>query len=155
VLLSSCYDYKPFIPEYTPLTVYQQLNTEQMTVDLSELSDFKDFPEKTYIVNSVDELPVDTHFKTDEILKANIDFTKFSLIISYQLILGDMVSYQYGWRYNNWSESYELNTTFVRVKGSEYVGGELSKCTYVRSAIIVKQVPSNSNYKVSTSISER
>lgn len=58
------------------------------------------------------------------------------------LILGDIVTYQYGWCYNNWEERYQFNTTYDRIKDSEYVNGNIENFTYLRSAILVRRISS-------------
>jgi hypothetical protein len=154
MLLTSCYD-DDSKPEYEALTVDFQFNTSTKAVDLSELEDFSDYQDHLYVVNSLDELPADDNFDMDEILKADIDFTNYSLIVVYNLVLGDVISYQYRWKYNNWRERYEATSTFVRKKDSEYVNGEVGRCTYVRGAFLVKHIPSESLYVGSMAVYEK
>ncbi len=142
-------------PEYTPLTIHRQFNTLTMPVRLSELKDFTEYKDKIFIVNSIDELPADKHFSTEDFSRANINFAEFSLIIAYQLILGDIVTYQYGWCFDNWEERYQLNTTYDRLKDSELSDGEIENFTYLRSAVLVRRIPSDSNCAILMSIYER
>lgn len=112
-----------------------------MPVKLSELKDFTEYKDKIFIVNSIDELPEDKYFSTEDFVRANINFSEYSLVIVYQLILGDIVTYQYGWYYDNWDEHYQFNTIYDRIKDSEYVDGEIENFTYLRSAILVRRIP--------------
>ncbi len=111
-----------------------------MPVKLSELKDFTEYKDKLFIVNSIDELPDDKYFSTEDFVRANINFYEYSLVIVYQLILGDIVTYQYSWCYDNWEERYQFNTTYDRIKDSEYVDGEIENFTYLRSAILVRRI---------------
>ncbi len=140
VLFTSC-NKEDREPEYTPLTIHRQFNTQTMPVKLSELKDFTEYKDKIFIVNSIDELPEDKYFSTEDFVRANINFSEYSLVIVYQLILGDIVTYQYGWCYDNWDESYQFNTIYDRIKDSEYVDGEIENFTYLRSAILVRRIP--------------
>lgn len=154
MLLSSCNgDVQE--PNFETLTVAFQFNTETKTVDLSGFKDFSDYPDKMYVVNSLEELPADINFDMDEIRHAEIDFTNYSLVLVYNLVLGDVLSYQYSWKYNNWRERYEATSTFVRKKDSEYVDSEVDRCTYVRGAFLVKHIPSESLYIGATTIREQ
>lgn len=152
-LMTSC-DNGDKEPETVPLTVHREFKTESMQVKLSEVSDIADYRDKMYIVNSIDDLPHDMHFGTDELSKADINFSEYSLVLVYQLVLGDIVSYKYYWRYNNWFERYQLNVSLDKVKNSEYVDGKIENCTYFRSAILVKRIPSESIWSVMLDIQD-
>lgn len=141
-------------PEYTPLTIHRQFNIQTMPVQLSELKDFTEYKDKIFIINSIDELPEDKYFSTEDFVRANINFVEYSLIISYQLLIGDVVACQYGWCYNNWYEHYQFNTTFDRIKDSEYVDGEIENFTYLRNAILVRHIPSDARCTYSLGIYE-
>ena len=86
VLFTSC-NKEDREPEYTPLTIHRQFNTQTMPVKLSELKDFTEYKDKIFIVNSIDELPEDKYFSTEDFVRANINFSEYSLVIVYQLIL--------------------------------------------------------------------
>ena len=58
ILLTSCNN-EDKKPEYTPLTIHRQFNTQTMPVKLSDLKDFTEYKDKIFIVNSIDELPED------------------------------------------------------------------------------------------------
>lgn len=153
-LLTSC-NKEDIEPEYTPLTIHRQFNTQTMPVKLSELKDFTEYKDKIFIVNSIDELPEDWHFSTEDFLRANINFSEYSLIIAYQLIIGDIVTHQYEWCYNNWDERYQFNTIYDRIKDSEYVNGEIENFTYLRSAILVRRIPSDARCSILMYIHEQ
>lgn len=153
VLFTSC-NKEDREPEYTPLTIHRQFNTQTMPVKLSELKDFAEYKDKLFIVNSIGELPEDSHFSTEDFVRANINFSEYSLVIVYQLILGDIVTYQYSWCYDNWEERYQFNTTYDRIKDSEYVDGEIENFTYLRSAILVRRIPADAKWSISMGIYE-
>lgn len=151
LFLNSC-DMEDKVPELTPINIHRQFKTETMAVKLSELKDFIEYRDKIFIVNSIDELPEDKYFGTDNLKKANINFSEYSLIIVYQLLMGEITSYKYNWFYNNWFSRYELNIAYDRIKDSEYNDGEIENFTYIRSAILVRHIPKDSICIISTGI---
>lgn len=154
VLLTSC-NKEDKEPEYIPLAIHRQFDTETMRVKLSCLKDFTDYKDEILIVNSLDGLPQDKYFEIEDFRRANINFSEHSLIIVYQLIIGDVVSYKYGWGVNNRDERYEFHASYDFVKDSEYVDGEIENFTFIRSAILVERIPSNSNRIISFSVSAK
>lgn len=136
-------------PELIPLTIYRHFKTEILPVQLSEVDDFSRYIDRLVIVNSNDEIPTDEHFSVEALKKANINYSEHSLIIVYQLLLGDIATYIYNWYYNNWYDRYEFNTTYDLIKGSEYVDGESERFSYIRCAIVVRHIPSDSNWMIS------
>lgn len=151
VLLPSC-NKNEREPEYTQLGIHRQFNTQTMSVSLANLKDFTEYKDKIFIVNSIADIPQDSHFSTEDFEHANINFSEYSLIIVYQLLIGDIVSYQYSWGYNNWDEQYQFNTTYDRIKDSEYVDGQIDKFTYIRSAILVRRIPADSPCSISLGV---
>jgi len=142
-------------PEFTPLPIERQFKTETLPVKLSELKDFTEYEDEVFIVNSIDELPDDKHFSVEDFTKANINFSEYSLIIAYQLLFGDITSFSYGWCYNNWFDRYQFNTKLGYVKDSEYEAGEIENLTFIRSAVLVRHIPSDSDCTISLSIYEQ
>ncbi len=151
VLLPSCNKHERE-PEYTQLGIYRLFNTQTMPVSLANLKDFTEYKDKIFIVNSKADIPVDKHFSTEDFERANINFSDYSLIIVYQLLLGDIVAYNYNWSYNNWEQYYQFNTTYDRLKDSEYVDGEIDRFTYIRSAVLVRRIPADSQCALSVGI---
>ncbi len=134
------------------LPIYKQFQTETKAVKLSELKDFTDYSDQVFIVNSPEGLPEDIHFDTYVFQNANIDFSKYSLIIAYKLIMGEIGAYQYYWGYNYPLAAYEFMLDYERIKDSQYQDGEIENFTYLRFAMLVDKIPSNSNWVLSSSL---
>lgn len=145
-LLSSCHKDDYSDPMLTPLAIHRQFKTEVSSLSMSELESFDELPDGLHIVNSIDELPDDRLFGTEKFRKADINFSDYSLIIAYNFIFGDVLTCKYDWCFNNFILRYQLNISLDRVKDSEYVDGEIDRFSYVRSAILVSRIPSDSRY---------
>ncbi len=153
-LLASC-NKQDRETEIIQLPIHRQFKTETMPVKLSEIDSFTEYKDNLFIVNSIAELPEDIHFGVDDFKRADINFSEYSLVIAYQFIIGDVVAYKYNWLYNNWFDRYQFNISLDKVKDSEYVDGEIERCTYMRSAILVRHIPSDSGWTISLSVNER
>lgn len=154
-MLVSCHKDDYSDPQLTPLAIHRQFHTEMSAIRVSELDSFEGLDDELYIVNSIDELPDDRLFGTEEFLRADINFSEYSLIIVYQFIFGDVLSYKYDWYYNNWSLRYQFYITCDRAKDSEYVDGEIERATYIRSAILVSRIPSDSRWSIGFSVFDK
>ncbi len=154
ILLGSCQK-ENFEPLQTPLPIYRQFNTEISTIILSEQENFDGFYDNLHIVNSIDELPDDRVFGTEEFRRADINFSKYSLIIAYNLILGDVLTCKYDWSRNNYFLDYAFDVTCERVKDSEFVDGEIQRVSYIRSAILVSHIPSDSRCVMGVDICDK
>lgn len=139
-------------PEITPLTIHRHFKTEILQLKLSDIDKFSEYKDNLFIVNSTDEIPEDKHFGIEPFQEAHINYSDFSLIIVYQLLLGDIKTFKYKWSYNNWFERYEFNMTYDVIKGSEYVDidNEVGSFSYTRCAFIVPHISSNSTWTISS-----
>lgn len=142
-------------PELTPLPIHRQFKPEILHVKLSELDKFTDYKDRLYIINSAEEIPEDKYFNSEIFQQANINFSDYSLIIAYQLLLGDIATFKYNWSYNNWEERYQINTIYDRIKGSEYADDNIENFSYIRSAILVRHISADSELAIVSSIYER
>lgn len=128
-------------PELTPLPIVRQFDTMTTSVRLSGLEDISGYRDFSVVVRSADELPDDPHFGTGDFVRADIDYSRYSLLVSYHLLLGDVSVESCRWGFNNWFDRYEFGITFAHVKDSEYDGdGEYEYMTYVRSAVLVNRL---------------
>ncbi len=146
---STCNKEEP-TPRFKPLPIHNQFKTQTRAVKLSELKDFLDYKDHIFVVNSLNELPDDIHFGTSDFKDADIDFAHYSLIIAYQLCLGEIVSSKYLWGYNTPLSSYEVNLTCDCVKDSKYQDGEIENFTYIRLSFLADKIPTNSNCTLSS-----
>lgn len=137
-------------PLFKPLPIHKQFKTETKPVKLSELKDFLDYKDHIFVVNSLDELPDDIHFGTADFQDADIDFSHYSLIIAYQLCLGEIVSSRYLWGYNTPLSSYQINLTCDCIKDSQYKDGEIENFTFIRLSFLADKIPTNSNCTLSS-----
>lgn len=153
VLLISCHkdDSDPLL---IPLPIHRHFSTEMISLRVSELDSFPEL-NNLYIVNSIEDLPDDRWFSTEEFLRAGIDFSQYSLIIVYQFIFGDLLTYKYDWCFEDWCLRYQFNIICDRVRDSEYVDGEIERATYIRSAILVNRIPSDSRWIVGISVFDK
>lgn len=104
-----------------------------LPVKLSETTGLDAYKEKVYIVNSVDEFPDNEIIPCDDLEAVDVDFTRQSMIISYQLQLGKIVSAEYRWLYNDWDDHYTLDTTFKKSK-TQNTKTALSKTSHTYAA---------------------
>lgn len=142
-------------PQITPLTIHREFKTESMPVKLSEVTDIKEYKDRMFIVNSIDDLPDDPQFGVADFQQAGINFADYSLIITYQLIPGYITGYKYGWAYDNWFERYQFYVSLIQIKDSEFENGEIENFTYFRSAILVKRIPTTSSWVISLSTTNK
>ena len=100
--------------------------------------------EKTYVVNSMSELPEDEIFGNEEFLNQDIDFSKYSLIIFYDIEFGKILSTKYRWGYSTDLEFYQVGISYEIEKGSQFVDGNVERVTYIRGAMLVDHIPQQS-----------
>lgn len=153
-LFSSC-DKSSDAPELIKrLPVDRVFKTVILPVKLSEITGLDAYKEKVYIVNSADEFPDSEIIPCDDLEAVDVDFTRQSMIISYQLHLGKIVSAEYRWLYNDWDDHYTLDTTFKKIKDSEYENGAVENLSYLRSALLVTRILSDSRISWSYQVKE-
>lgn len=153
VLLSSCHKDDPD-PLISQLPIHRNFGSEMICLRVSELESFPELDD-LYIVNSIEDLPDDPWFSTEEFRRAGIDFSKYSLIIVYNFIFGDILTYKYDWYFEDWCLRYRFDITCDYVRDSEWVDGELERATYIRSAILVNRIPSDSRWIVGLSLFDK
>lgn len=107
---------------------------------------------KVYVVNSLEDLPEDKFFSVENFRNANIDFTNYSLIIGYDFELGTITSYKYSWSYDDFENRYHLGT-FLRIVDNNKEGVEPIIVSYMRSAILVRHIPSDSKVIMNIGVS--
>lgn len=137
-------------PEITPLTIHRHFKTEILQLKLSDIDKFSEYKDNLFIVNSTDEIPEDKHFGIETFQEAHINYSDFSLIIVYQLLLGDIKTFKYNWSYNNWFERYQFDLTYDYIKDSENIGDENETFSYIRCAFLVRHIPSNAYWTITT-----
>ena len=128
-------------PETVSLPVIETFNPVTKEILSSEISDLALYKEQVFVVNSMSELPDDEIFDNEEFLNQDIDFSKYSLIIFYNLQFGKILSTEYKWGYNNYFDQYVVRIIYEIEKGSTYVDGEIELTTYVRGAMLVDHIP--------------
>ena len=132
-------------PIYISLHVIETFNPVMKEFYYSESQGLPMLHEKTYVINSMSELPEDEIFGNDEFLNQDIDFSKYSLIIFYDIEFGKIESTKYRWGYATDLDKYQVSISYEIEKGSDFVDGEVELVTYVRGAMLVDQIPSSSD----------
>lgn len=129
-------------PTYLPLPVVETFKPVMKEFHYSESQGLPDINEKAYVVNSISELPDDKIFGKEEFLTQDIDFSQYSLVIFYDFQLGKILSTKYRWGFNSDLEHYQVSISYEVEKGSDFIDGELELVTYVRGALLVNHIPS-------------
>ena len=137
--LSSC-NKNEHSPIYLPLPVIETFNPVMKEFDISEIQELAHYREEVFVVNSISELPEDEIFDNDEFLDQDIDFSKYSLIIFYDIEFGKIESMKYRWVYATDIEQYQVSINYEIEKGSDIVNGEVERITYVRGAMLVDHI---------------
>lgn len=142
--LGSCSktEYEPLIK---PLKIERIIESETVGVKLSEIKDLDRYSTVVSIVSSPDDVPVG-------IDASDIDFSRYSLVIARYMELGDIVSCEYTWNYNEWEDRYILSVAMRKIRGSEYEGDEIEHATCLSCAIVVRRVPSDIRISLASSI---
>ena len=130
-------------PVYIPLPVIETFNPVMKEFYISENQDFTSYIDDTFVVNSISDLPEDKIFGNDEFLDKDIDFSKYSLIIFYNLQFGKILTIRNGWRYDTNLEQYVVFISYEIEKDS-FLLGEKELATYVRGAMLVDHIPAQS-----------
>ncbi len=138
----------------TRLPIDCVVETVIVPVKLSEIDDMASYKDEVFIVNSPDDIPDNKIIDSDDLKAVNIDFTRQSMIILYQMQIGKIVSSEYRWLYNDWEEYYLFDSVFKKIKDSEYENGEIENFSYIRSALIVKQISPTSRISWSVDIKD-
>lgn len=142
--LYSCNKNDP-TPIYIPLPVIETFKPLMKEIYISTSQDFIPLNEHVYVVNSISELPHNEIFNNEEFLNNEIDFSKYSLIIFYDFAFGKIRSTKYRWVYATDINKYQVSISYEIERGSDIVDGEIEMVTYVRGAMLVDQIPSNSD----------
>lgn len=127
-------------PLYIPLPVIENYNPSMVEFYYSDSQGLPTINEKAYVVNSISELPEDEFFSNEEFLNQDIDFSKYSLIIFYDLQPGKIKSTKYKWGYSTEFEQYQVSVSYEIEKGSDFVDEGVERITYVRGAMLVNHI---------------
>ena len=131
-------------PIYLPLPVIESFTPMMKEFIISDSQDLVPYSEHTYIVNAISELPESDIFGDKEFVDQDIDFSRYSLIIFYDLEFGKIESIRYRWGYATDIDKYQVSISYEIEKGSDIIDGEMVLATYVRGAMLVDKIPSNS-----------
>lgn len=142
LMLSVSCNKKETEPIYIPLSIKQTFETEMKEFNISHIEDWSPINDTVKIINSLSELPADEIFGNEEFL--SVDFSQHSLIIVYDVQFGKVMSARYRWGYNNYFEQYDVNINYEVIKDSQCIDGEITFATFIRGAILVDRIPSDS-----------
>lgn len=141
-MLASCgKDDEPQL--YTRYEIVQELEPKSKTLNWGEMSqdERRLYPRDGYVVNSRNAFPRDVVFGMEDIKSADIDFTKYTLLMQYVLVPGYVQSHRLFWQRNNTEKKYEFVAQFSTSAFEE----SLDAFTYYRAAVLVKKIPENSD----------
>lgn len=131
-------------PIYIPLSVIETFNPAIKEFIITESQDIIQYKEDTIIVNSISELPDDIVFGNEEFIRQDLDFSKYTLIIFYDLEFGKILSIKYRWGYDTVLDLYQVSISYEIEKGSDIADGKIELASYVRGAMLVDKIPSQS-----------
>ena len=143
LILTSC-NKNEATPTFISLPVIETFNPVMKELDISEIQNLELFKEQVFVINTISELPKDDIFGTDEFLDQDIDFSQYSLIIFYDIEFGKIASMKYRWGYAIDMDQYQVSINYEIEKGSDFINGEIGLVTYVRGAMLVDYIPTQS-----------
>lgn len=137
--------------------IQQELETAYAVLDWASLTSEqrKQYPSKSFVINSYEEYPEENLMGLEEIKAMNIDFQRYTLLLSYVRIPGVVVSHRYVWRKNRLEDVFELFMDFgVERNGQgEKQDGKIDSdgnsepedlITYYCTALLVNKIPDGS-----------
>lgn len=158
IILSSCNHNEPQDVQLFP--IISDLETESQVLDWASLTseERQRYPNLNCVVNSEDEFPQENLMGLEKIKSINIDFEKYTLLLSYNKIAGLVEGHRYTWTKNLREGVFELWMDFkvnhVNSENDEFIPGndeadelqpeEVFILTYYCTALLVKKIPANS-----------
>lgn len=158
IIFCSCNHNEPQDTQVFP--IISELDTESKVIDWAALTseERKQYPNLNRVVNSEDEFPQENLMDLEKIKSMNIDFDKYTLLLSYNKIAGIVEGHRYTWTKNLREGVFELwmdfrvnqvNTDFEGNNESddEFDGSQSQEVfilTYYCTAVLVKKIPANS-----------
>lgn len=158
LILSSCNHNEPQDIQVFP--IISDLDMESKVIDWAALTpeERQQYPSLNCVVNSENEFPQENLMGLEKIKSMNIDFEKYTLLLSYNKIAGIVEGHKYTWTKNLREGVFELwmdfkvnqvNTDFDGYNGlddevDESQPQEVFILTYYCTAILVKKIPANS-----------
>ena len=158
IILCSCNHNEPQDVQVFP--IISDLETESQVLDWASLTseERQRYPNLNCVVNSEDEFPQENLMGLEKIKSINIDFEKYTLLLSYNKIAGLVEGHRYTWTKNLREGVFELWMDFkvnrVNSEIDESIPGndaadelqpeEVFIMTYYCTALLVKKIPANS-----------
>lgn len=158
IILNSCNHNEPQDVQVFP--IISDLETESQVLDWASLTseERQRYPNLNCVVNSEDEFPQENLMGLEKIKSINIDFEKYTLLLSYNKIAGLVEGHRYTWTKNLREGIFELWMDFkvnrVNSEINESIPGnddadelqpeEVFILTYYCTALLVKKIPANS-----------
>ena len=158
IILCNCNHNEPQDTQVFP--IISELDTESKVIDWAALTseERQQYPNLNCVVNSEDDFPKENLMGLEKIKSMNIDFDKYTLLLSYNKIAGIVEGHRYTWTKNLREGVFELwmdfkvnqvNTDFNGNIGSddEFNGSQSEEVfilTYYCTAVLVNKIPANS-----------
>lgn len=137
--------------------IQSELESEYKVLDWSELTpeERHQYRRVNYVIDSQEDFPDENLLGLDRIKSMNIDFEKYTLLLSYNLIPGIVEGHKYLWTKNLQEGVFELWMHFDTVvpesgtsSGALLEAGSQSEApfiiTYYCTALLVNKIPAHS-----------
>lgn len=139
-LLASCNHHNE--PEYTAFSIVAELEPKYEVLPWDQLpkEERDKYIRGNYVINSQDEFPTEPLMWLDDLKAANIDFDKYTLLLSYNLLYGIVNGHYYIWRKYMPEDTFQLVISFKLDRWTEETDDDF---TYYRTALLVNKFPSS------------
>lgn len=128
---------------YQGLEIVTEVEPKSINLDWANMTHEQraEYPRRGYVVNSLSELCEDNVFGLDGIKALNIDFSRYTLLVNYILLPGEVLSHEVLWYRNNIEGTYDFRSCFGLTPFPEEEHLDDFMFTYYRSAIVVDKLP--------------
>lgn len=143
---------------YLTFPIQSELETESLELNWAALTSEQrqEYKRGNFVIDSEEEFPEENLMGLERIKSMHIDFDRYTLLLSYNLISGIVEGHRYEWRKNLQEGVFELwmdfKVTHPEDFESPWDGNELDDSqsqetfivTYYCTALLVNKIPANS-----------
>lgn len=139
--------------------IQQELETQSLQLDWGNMTaeEKQQYKQLSFVINSENEFPQENLLNLDKIKSIDIDFDKYTLLLSYNIVGGIVESHRYVWQKNLQEDQFELSMHF-KVKATDSGNSDLNEgeeaeiesskkenyVTYYCTALLVNKIPADS-----------
>ena len=134
---------------YLTLPIEKEYDTMMHIYNRSEISDdeLKDMPNLKLVINSDDEFPVENLLGLDELKESDIDFQKYTLLLVYYKMPGEVDVCTYGVAKDFENDKIIFSVNYHMIPDLKEIPERDDIFTYCRSAILVTKIPEDTEVK--------